>query len=245
MPTVAISESPSGNVVISFIHAGAPPHDFVRSSAIWPALTPRAPPNPRRTADVRKWHLARSGASWHSRLACPYKYSRSARLMRVLYPVGRHVVREGHDIGIEPTGQLLLDRPIEEAALGAGLVEEFGRIRGIDIVIAEVASDFSSARCSHQRHDWPRDDAVALFAHSAITNETKLGAPEISVKFARSTLRLSRGQEPRRGIDLPTALRCGETRMAPARDAAHRQRPQPRAPNLIWLRFVPHRETPP
>jgi hypothetical protein len=40
--------------------------------------------------------------------------------MRVLYSVGRHVALEGHDIGIEPTGQLLLDRPIEEAAFGAG-----------------------------------------------------------------------------------------------------------------------------
>ena len=42
-----------------------------------------------------------------------------------------------HDIGIEPARQSQLDRPIEEAAPGAGLVEEFGRIRGIDIVIAE------------------------------------------------------------------------------------------------------------
>ena len=43
----------------------------------------------------------------------------------------------GHDIGIEPKGQLLLDGPIEEAALGAGPVEKLRRVRGIDGIIAE------------------------------------------------------------------------------------------------------------
>jgi hypothetical protein len=37
---------------------------------------------------------------------------------------GRVALEPGHDVGIESEGQLLLDRPIEEAALGVGPVEE-------------------------------------------------------------------------------------------------------------------------
>jgi len=42
-----------------------------------------------------------------------------------------------HEIGIEPKGELLLDRSIEKAALGTGPIEEFRRIRCVNGVIAE------------------------------------------------------------------------------------------------------------
>jgi hypothetical protein len=49
-----------------------------------------------------------------------------ARLMPL---VGRRVALEpSHDICIEPQGKLLLDRPIEQAALDTGQVNELGRI---------------------------------------------------------------------------------------------------------------------
>src|SRR5262245_56680323 len=47
----------------------------------------------------------------------------------------RVALEPGHDVGIQPKGQLLLDRPIEEAALGAGPIEKLRRVGCIDDII--------------------------------------------------------------------------------------------------------------
>jgi len=60
----------------------------------------------------------------------------------------RVALEPGDDIGVEAKCQLLLDGPIEEAALGVGPIEEFRRVRRIDGAIGRAASDFSSASCS-------------------------------------------------------------------------------------------------
>ena len=83
------------------------------------------------------------------RLACPLYVLTQRSFDACFTPLLDVALEPGHDIGIEPTGQLLLDRPIEEAALGAGLDEEFGRIRGIDIVIAEGSRATSVLPAAH------------------------------------------------------------------------------------------------
>jgi len=47
----------------------------------------------------------------------------------------------GYDVGIQPKGQLLRDRPIEKAALDAGPIEKLRRVGCINGIIAKRASD--------------------------------------------------------------------------------------------------------
>ena len=78
---------------------------------------------------------SRSAAPSHLPLHVLTQRSINARLIPL---VGSRVALEpGHDIGTEAKRQLLLDGPIEEAALGAGPVEEFRRVRGVDGLVAE------------------------------------------------------------------------------------------------------------